>query len=177
MNAPAASSASQEPCVNCGQQPGVGRSCRNCLQTKGMPAGVRSSSTGRRFGAHLLDGLLALVTLYIGWMIWSWIVWRGGRTPAKQLLGMRTVKTGDLRPSGWWRMAWREFAKGVVLFIPVFGWVLAFWLMWDDDRQELWDKMAGTIVVDYPKHLPVPSVTPKTGEQASVAARPVTDTW
>jgi uncharacterized RDD family membrane protein YckC len=163
MSVSDASPATAAVCVNCGQPPGVGRTCRVCNQVTGMTAGLKVAGGGKRFGAHVLDGVLAVVTLGIGWLIWSMIVWKGGRTPAKQLLGMRCIKTKDLQPSGWWRTAARELILKTIIFgIPLVGWVLAFWLLWDDDRQELWDKMAGTLVVDQPKGVgfPVPEAAP-----------------
>src|SRR6476661_4276701 len=50
------------------------------------PATVRLSSAWRRLGGYLLEGLLILLTLLIGWLVWSIIVWGRGQTPAKQLL-------------------------------------------------------------------------------------------
>jgi uncharacterized RDD family membrane protein YckC len=161
-------------CVNCGQNPGVGRTCLHCRQVTGLAAGLRTSSGGKRFGGFVLDVVLVFATLVIGYLIWALFLLRGGRSPAKQLLGMRAIKTKDYRPSGFWRTWWRDIARGLVMSIWVFGWVLAFWLLWDDDNQELWDKMAGTIVVDWPKGVPVPSVEPSPGEPI-VAAAPGAD--
>lgn len=122
------------------------------LQT--LPASVGLSSPWRRLGATLLDMLLSVVTLFVGWLIWSLIVWNRGQTPAKQLLGMRTIDRRSLRSAGWGTMLLRElpckFAIGLVASLTVFGFILYFWLCWDDQRQELWDKMAGTLVVDDP---------------------------
>jgi uncharacterized RDD family membrane protein YckC len=45
--------------------------------------------------------------------------------------------------------------KGLIGFLSnliVVGFVVYFWLLWDSDRQELWDKMVGTIVVDDPEN-------------------------
>lgn len=151
----------QQPCVNCGEAPGYERSCRVCRQVTGMPAGITTSSARRRLLGFALDLVLAIVTLGIGYLVWTLIVFRGGRSPAKQLLGMRAVKLKDDRPAGWWRMLWREIAKLLLLTVLV----SAFWILWDYDNQELWDKMAETLVVDWPRHVPVPSVTPTRGMQ------------
>jgi uncharacterized RDD family membrane protein YckC len=122
------------------------------LQT--LPAGVVLSSPWRRLGGSLLDTLLALVTLFVGWLIWSLIVWNRGQTPAKQLLGMRTIDRRALRSAGWAKMLLRElpckFVISLVASLTVFGFILYFWLCWDGERQELWDKMAGTLVVNDP---------------------------
>ena len=33
-----------------------------------------------------------IVTVFIGWLTWTLIVWARGQTPGKQILGMRVVK-------------------------------------------------------------------------------------
>jgi uncharacterized RDD family membrane protein YckC len=40
----------------------------------------------------VVDGILVLVTLFVGYLIWALISFGGGRTPGKQLLGMRYVQ-------------------------------------------------------------------------------------
>src|SRR5881275_1386914 len=88
-------------CTTCGREWGQGLSCQFCNQVAGLPPGVRLSSPGRRLGAHLLEVLLIVVTLGLGWMVWSLIVWARGQTPAKQLLGMHVVKLSAASPAGW----------------------------------------------------------------------------
>jgi len=39
---------------------------------------------------------------------------------------------------------------GVVAGLTVIGVFVYFWLLWDRDNQELWDKIVGTVVVDDP---------------------------
>ena len=153
------------PCPVCSREWGQGVACRNCKQVQGLPAGVRLSSAGRRFGAYCLDLLLMVVTLWIGWIVWSLIVWTRGQTPAKQLLKMRTVDLRDSRAAGWGRMFLREilakFVVGLLAYVTL-G-IVYFWLLWDDDKQELWDKMVNTIVVDDPQGLLTPGGgTPQT---------------
>ena len=61
------------------------------------PRGDVVSTVGKRFGQYLLDGLLMIATLGIGYLIWSLIIWSKGQTPGMQCLGMRCVKqdTGE----------------------------------------------------------------------------------
>ena len=158
----------QQPCVNCGQAPGFEHTCRVCRQVTGMAAGVTTTSARKRLAGFVLDLVLAVATLGIGYLVWTLIVYRSGRSPAKQLLGMRVIKLKDDRPSGWWRMVAREFFKGLLLTVLL----SAFWILWDYDNQELWDKMAETLVVDWPPRVPVPSVTPAASENAAAAAGP-----
>jgi uncharacterized RDD family membrane protein YckC len=45
-----------------------------------------------------------------------------------------------------------KFIVGLVsILIPLIGTVVAdCWLLWDKDKQQLWDKIAGTVVVNDP---------------------------
>ena len=142
-------------CVSCGREPGPGVSCQFCGQLAATPAGVRISSAGRRLGAHLLDGVLMVFTLFIGWIVWSLIVYGKGQTPGKQLLGMRAVKLSTGRRAGWGTMFVREWiAKSVIFVLSIFTFgIVNFWLCWDSKTQELWDKMVGTVVVNDPTGL------------------------
>jgi uncharacterized RDD family membrane protein YckC len=126
--------------------------CQFCSQVEGLPEGVRISTAGRRFAGFLLEWLIFIFTAITGWFIWSMFTWRRGQTPAKQLLDMRCVKLRTDRTASWGTMCVREvIAKPV---IGVLSWAAAgivnFWLVWDVNTQELWDKMVGTIVVDDP---------------------------
>jgi uncharacterized RDD family membrane protein YckC len=129
----------------------------NAAGTLGLPASVKLSSPLRRLGAYLLDILLAIVTLLIGWLIWSLIVWGRGQTPGKQLLNMRVIREDTHSVVSWGRMALRELVcKGIIGFVAgatLIGFVLYLWLLWDDENQELWDKMATTLVVDDPQRV------------------------
>ena len=78
-----ASPGAAKACPNCGREWGMGTSCQFCTQVSGAPIGVRLSSPGKRLGAYLVEGVLMVVTLGLGWLIWSLIVWAKGTTPAK----------------------------------------------------------------------------------------------
>jgi uncharacterized RDD family membrane protein YckC len=117
----------------------------------GCPAGVTLSSSMRRLGAHLVDGVLCLVTCVIGWLIWSLIIYGRGQTPAKQLMGMRVVSLTTGTRASWGRMFVREHLAKLLIGLLV-GWLVLpyFWLLWDKNRQQLWDKLLDTAVVDDP---------------------------
>jgi uncharacterized RDD family membrane protein YckC len=111
------------------------------------------SSSGKRFGAYLLEILLMLVTLVIGWIIWSLIVWGKGLTPAKQLLRMQCVDANTGEVSGWGTMALRELVGKLILGNVTFGITTIIggvMVLTDDRHQALWDKIATTVVVDVP---------------------------
>ena len=70
----------------------------------------RLASVQARLGSALLDALLLVATLFIGWVIWNLYTWKTGQTPAKRILKQVVVdaKTGEV--FSWSRMALREFA-------------------------------------------------------------------
>jgi uncharacterized RDD family membrane protein YckC len=140
------------PCPSCGREWGLGVACQFCDQVEGFPPGVKLSSSAKRFGAHVLDSVLMVVTLFVGWLIWQLIVAGRGQSPAKQLLGMRVVKLRTATRATWGTMFLREVILKPLIGLGL-GWffgLVYFWLLWDRNRQGRWDKMIGTVVVDDP---------------------------
>lgn len=111
------------------------------------------STAGKRLGANILDAILAIVTLGIGWLIWSAITWSKGQTPAKSLLGMRCVRVDTGRAATWGTMALRELIGKSVLSSITFGvtWLISCFMVLSEPRQAIWDKVASTYVVDDPE--------------------------
>jgi uncharacterized RDD family membrane protein YckC len=108
------------------------------------------SSAGKRLGAYLLDGLLAVVTLGIGWIIWSLVIWKDGYSPAKKMLKMRVIKVSTGQPATFGDMALRELVgkwviNGVTLGITT---LVSCFMILGSARQGVWDKIASTVVVD-----------------------------
>jgi uncharacterized RDD family membrane protein YckC len=109
------------------------------------------SSKGKRFGAALLEALLVIVTLFIGWVIWWVILWKKGQSPAKSLLKMRVIKADTGRCATTGDMAMRELVGKLLLsFIPLYGLIDDLFVLIDDRSQALHDKIAGTLVIDDP---------------------------
>jgi len=109
------------------------------------------ASNGSRFGSALLDVMLQGVTLYIGWFIWSFMIWPRGLTPAKQLIGLRVVdlQTGETATRQ--KMAEREVFAKFVLQSASMGLVTVvsgFMVLFDDQHRAIWDRIAKTVVVD-----------------------------
>jgi uncharacterized RDD family membrane protein YckC len=69
---------------------------------------LRYASFQHRLGAIVLDATLMVITLGIGWLIWSLIVWGEGQTPAKKILKLRTINFTNGRPATWGHMGIRE---------------------------------------------------------------------
>ena len=124
-----------------------------------VPAGLHLSSPGRRLGAYLLDVVLFIVTLVIGYLIWEiGFAWRHGQTPGKQVLKMRVINSADGRTATWGRMALRDLLiKGIVFGIIWILFVVGAAFVFSDTRQALWDRIVGTAVVDDPQGVLAPA--------------------
>ncbi len=127
------------------------------------PTAAQLAGPGRRFAGFVLEPILMLITLLVGWIIWYLLAARNGKSPAKDVLGMRVVNSQG-RGASLSRMLLRDvvvYAIGFgILFsildnIPTVGWLVALvanvvaaaWCLWDKNRQCLWDKIVGTRVV------------------------------
>jgi uncharacterized RDD family membrane protein YckC len=120
-----------------------------------LPNGVELASVGRRIGAYFLAIPLALVTLFIGYIIWGLIIWDRGQTPALQLLGMRVWRPDQRQVAGWGTMALREIvgriAEGILSFISA---LISFILFLSrKDHQSLHDLIASTVVLHDPNNV------------------------
>ena len=80
------------------------------------------ASIKHRLGGYFLDLGLALLTLGVGWVIWSLFAWRNGQTPAKQILKMRVVAEESRTNATWKHMAIRQLLIPVTFAFP--GWLL-----------------------------------------------------
>jgi hypothetical protein len=117
-----------------------------------------AASLGKRIEALALTPLLFVVTLGVGWLVWSVLEWRDGRTPSYRLLGLRAVRASDERPI---RLA-RSLARWCIcclLVIPivaiccVIGICFVFGASPPDDlfnhpRTAPWDYLTATRVTD-----------------------------
>lgn len=140
-----------------------------------MQTGAPLASLGKRFGGHMLDGLLMLVTLFVGWLIWSFVLYSQGQTPAKSLLKMRVAHRDTGAPLSWGQMFMREFVVKVVLLnavsaftLGIAGIVAPLFIFFGPLRQTLWDRALSTVVVDESVQAPVVAY----GAPAAVASQP-----
>ncbi|MGP0030458.1 MAG: RDD family protein [Acidimicrobiales bacterium] len=115
-------------------------------------------SLGKRMEALALTAALLVLTLGIGWLIWSVFEWRHARTPSYRLLGLHIVRRSDERPI---RLV-RSLARASIcclLVIPtvavccVIGLCFAFGASPPDDllrrpRTAPWDFLTATRVTD-----------------------------
>jgi uncharacterized RDD family membrane protein YckC len=117
-----------------------------------LPPGTELATAGRRIGTYLLDILLAVVTLGIGYLIWAWgFTFRWGQTPAKQLMGLRTYKLETQRAATWGTMFLRQVIGGIVNSIAYIGLIASFVFLFSDEaRRTVPDRIAGTIILSDP---------------------------
>jgi uncharacterized RDD family membrane protein YckC len=117
-----------------------------------ITVGVVLASSGRRISAYFLSIPLYIVTLGIGYAIWGLIVWGRWQTPALQVLGMRCWRPETGRVPGWWWMALREIAGGLIeAFLGPITLVVSLVLMLTGrERKSLHDHIAGTVVLRDP---------------------------
>ena len=111
------------------------------------------STKGKRFGAMLLEAVLVIVTLVIGWLVWSIVLWKQGQSPAKSILKMRVIKLDENRAANTGEMAMRELVGKWLLSIIPFWYIIngVVLLMDNENYQCLWDKIAGgTTVIEDP---------------------------
>ena len=111
------------------------------------------ASAGARLGSYLLESVLAFVTLGIGWLIWSFIVWGKGTTPGHQILKQYVVKEETGETFSWGRMAVREILVKQLLCGILAIFTLGIFFLVDslmvarDDRKSIHDRISGSLVV------------------------------
>lgn len=71
-----------------------------------------------RLGAVAVDVGLIFATSFIGWGIWSLIVWGNGQTPGKQLLKVRVLNEPTGEPATWGQMLIRQVLIGWAVAAP-----------------------------------------------------------
>jgi len=88
-----------------------------------LPPGVRLADPWIRLGAYLLEGLLVVATLGIGWIIWA------------------AASTGPVGfVAGFVAQLAIVFTLGILVFMP----------FWDERNQNIWDKVSSCHVVTDP---------------------------
>lgn len=113
-----------------------------------LPQGTQLASVGRRIGSYFLAGLLAIVTLGLGYLIWGAIAWAKGQTPTQQVLGMRTWKPQTGANATWGTMFLRDGIGRIATAIIPFALIVSFYLfVTSKERKALHDHIGGTIVL------------------------------
>ncbi len=124
-----------------------------------LPEGTTLASVGRRIGAYFLGGLLSLVTLGIGYLIWGLIAWSKGQTPVQQVIGLQTWKPREQANATWGTMFLRGLGWVVVGVIPFAQLVAFFLFLSNKEHRALHDSIACTIVLHDPGKVLRPTET------------------
>jgi uncharacterized RDD family membrane protein YckC len=109
-------------------------------------------SVGTRVGASLLDALLFVVTLGIGWIIWSVVLLQQSTSPAKKMMGLVIVDVNTGAPATMTQMVLREIVGKWVLGSVTGVVALASFVMLfvTPNRQAVWDYIGTSTVVRRP---------------------------
>ena len=147
-------------CPSCNAVPPPGtRWCPICHTNAINPHFGRLASPARRLGAYVLDymvvGIIGLIALAIGdvtvaiilgmaYVIFALVLFAGGTTPGKMLLGMH-VATDNGERAGFFTMLIREvIGKPISSLIFGLGYL---WIVLDQENQGWHDKLMRTYVV------------------------------
>ena len=141
-------------------------------ETPDNPTSAVLATPQHRLGGYLVDQLLSLVTLYVGWLIWSLFLWRNGQTPGKRLVKTRVYDTTTGKPASWKLMALRQVLVplSVALFFElligihgaknvgtgqIISWALFatfaldfLWIFRGGERRRLLDHVCKTVVLN-----------------------------
>lgn len=170
-------------CARCGAANDARVFCVNCGLYLRDESGIveRVTYTRRFFGSSLLEGLLFIVTLVIGWLIWFAFQAPKARTPAKSLTGLYVINLEMGRAATTGEMWLREvIVKLIVVSIVPFGRLIdSIWVLFDKDRQALHDKILNQVVVYAPHGLPASMLSPQNAGYAALppmaSPQPTTD--
>lgn len=111
------------------------------------------ASPWTRLGASLLNVVLVIVTLGIGYLVWTLVLWNQGTNPGKKMCGLYVVKADTGRLCTFGDMLVRSVVMGYLVlgligtFSLGIGYVVDALMVFGERRQRLVDRMAGTLVV------------------------------
>ena len=149
-------------CHRCNAPGQIELFCQNCgLFLPDATATVeRVTFTRRFFGTNILETLLFIVTLGIGWLIWFAFMASTAQSPAKRMLNVYVIDANTGRAVSPGRMWVRDVLVKILLFgffgaiFGIVGLVDGLFVLFDKSRQSLHDKVVSTIVVYAPQGLP-----------------------
>jgi uncharacterized RDD family membrane protein YckC len=121
--------------------------CQGCGAFQLDQAGtVEMAGRGDRLLSWFVNALIVFFTLFIGWVIWWFIVAPRGQNPGKAVTGLRVIGS-DGRAVKMGGMFVRGLVGQAAGFVPFGSIIDSAWLLWDKDAQTLHDKVVNTVVV------------------------------
>ena len=123
-----------------------------------LPPGTELATAGKRIGTFLVDVVLIIVTLVIGYLIWAlFFTWKQGQTPGKKVMGLRTYHLQNQRAASWGQMFVRQIVGGIVNGFLYIGFIISVVFLFTDPlRRTVPDRIAGTIVLSDPNKVLAP---------------------
>jgi len=123
------------------------------------------ASPWTRLGALGIEAVLMVCTFGFGWVGWWIVSWADGQSPSKTILHLHVVRASDGTVASFGRMALREAAgkapAGVALAAGVYfqqWWLVGVAVAYvvvsaavasaDPRQRTVWDRIAGTVVLD-----------------------------
>ncbi len=112
-----------------------------------------TASTGRPTGASRPTGGLLIflgVVLVIAIQVWNRIfkMGRTGQSVGKKAMGIKLIHEQTGQPIGALQAFLRELLSGVINQIFYLSYL---WMLWDDNKQTLHDKIIHSTVIEVPK--------------------------
>ena len=149
-------------CPHCDTPGQTGLFCHSCERFMPEETGTLERVTYNRrfFGDYILEGLLFILTLGVGWLIWLYFTAQTSQTPAKRLLNVYILDSDTGRRVSAGKVWIREIVVKLVLVslvnavTGVAGAIDGLWVFFDRNRQTLHDKVVKTVVVYAPAGLP-----------------------
>ena len=139
------------------------------MQSSVQPIGTQAAGFGVRLVAVIVEGIIislpftiasgmaansrdggGVVSIVLGLVglalvIYQLVLYAGGKSIGKKLLGLTVVGEGTIQPVSFWRMLGREvIGKVINSFIFYLGFL---WALWDNRKQTWHDKIFGTLVI------------------------------
>lgn len=115
--------------------------------------GAPLAGYGLRLWGAVLELILLVCTLVVGWLVWALLKFPQGQTPAKSLIGTRVVKAATGEAADFGAMFVRNVVISVALTVANLftlglpGLVAACLIFNGSLRQTGWDRIVGTVVV------------------------------
>lgn len=169
-------------CPHCQATIPQGHCCPSCRRfAKDLSGTVHLVTYTRRFlGDVLLEAILILGTLFVGWFVWLVFTARTSQTPAKRLLKIYVVDATTattVSPSKLWV---REYFVKLMLLPAVSvattaaGFLVdGMWVFFDKRRQALHDKIMSTHIAHAPQGMPQPMQHPAFGTRTGFFGFPL----
>ena len=115
------------------------------------PGALPLATIGMRIWSRILESILIVVTLGIGWFIWYLVVVGRGLTPARQMLKLIVVDSQTRVPVDPLKAFVRGFFVyfvlfGIILSVIPFSVLIAGAFIFRESRQTLWDQLTNTVI-------------------------------